>query len=326
MNRALLLGALLSTAAGCSFLPGFSNKQASSRPSPSAAPTPPPDDPKFDHSAEELDAFLEEQTEGYEELGKPIDGTLDAFEPLEVKMKRGKCYRFVIRLADDAAFGEHARKGVAFKYESGSYPTVMGGPGVYGPGAVASGGCPQSDRVAVFEMYANWGSAMDKSRLYELGKGGFTAQLYAKTITEAELAKQQADTERQLEESRRFNEEYRRKEAEQKRERDERYNSNRSSQSSSSSSSSSSSGPKIVSVSIKNECRQTVKLFYGKKPKFGSGTYSSLGSNTRTSKSMKEGDMIWLVDDGQNGLGGVSISSGTRDVEILKSCNGIVAR
>ncbi len=320
--RNLVLVGVVVAASGCSLFPGSRRSTAANT---AAAPAPAPkEDPRFSHSAAELDAFIAEHTEGYQEVGEPVEGSLESFEPWELTMKRGKCYRYVIRLEDGAVFGEHARKGVAFKYTSPGHFDVMGGPGVHGPGAVVSGGCPQTDRKATFDMYANWGSATNKARLHELGAGGFTAQLYEKSIGEAELAKQQADTERQLEESRRFNEEYRQKEEQRKKERDARWNdapspSNRSN-------GSSPKGPQTVSVSIKNECKQTVKLFFGDKPKFGSGTYSSLGSNTLTSRSMREGDMIWLVDDSQNGMGAVTVSSATRKVEILPSCTGIVTR
>ncbi len=102
--------------------------------------------------------------------------------------------------------------------------------------------------------------------------------------------------------------------------------------SSSSSSGSKSSGrksstpkpPSVVSVSIKNECKKKVKLFFGKKPKFGSGTYSSIGSNTRTSRSMRPGDMVWIVDDSQNGISAATASAGTRNLKITRSCTGIV--
>jgi hypothetical protein len=80
--------------------------------------------------------------------------------------------------------------------------------------------------------------------------------------------------------------------------------------------------PQVVSVSLKNNCKETVKLFFGKKPKFGSGTYSTLGSNTRTSKQMKPGDMIWIVDEGQNGVSSYTVSAGSRDAEITDSCTG----
>lgn len=83
------------------------------------------------------------------------------------------------------------------------------------------------------------------------------------------------------------------------------------------------SGPKIVSVTIRSSCSKTVKVFYGQKPKFGSGTTSSVSANSVSSKQMKAGDMIWVVDDGDNGLGSVTIGDSTRNVEIGGDCTSI---
>ncbi len=84
--------------------------------------------------------------------------------------------------------------------------------------------------------------------------------------------------------------------------------------------------PSVVSVTLRNPCPNTVKIFFGDKPKFGSGTYSSLSSNSRTSKSMRPGDMIWIVDDSQNGVASASISATTKTVEVNNSCTGLSAR
>lgn len=81
-----------------------------------------------------------------------------------------------------------------------------------------------------------------------------------------------------------------------------------------------------VSVSIKNNCGSTAKIFFGEKPKFGSGTYSSLGSNTRTNHSFRPGDSFWVVDDGQNGLSSVQVGEGTREIEIQGACDRLAAR
>lgn len=85
-------------------------------------------------------------------------------------------------------------------------------------------------------------------------------------------------------------------------------------------------GPERYSVSLKNECSKTVKLFFGQKPKFGSGTYSSISSNTLTSRSGTVGDMIWIVDDGQNGLSSYSPRSGSQTVVITSGCGGFASR
>ncbi|MGB1012701.1 MAG: hypothetical protein ACPG4T_01105, partial [Nannocystaceae bacterium] len=84
--------------------------------------------------------------------------------------------------------------------------------------------------------------------------------------------------------------------------------------------------PSVVSITLRNACPNTVKIFFGDKPKFGSGTYSSMSSNSSTSKSMRPGDMIWIVDDSQNGLSSATVSASTRKVEITSSCTGLTAR
>ncbi|MGH1339965.1 MAG: hypothetical protein ACRBN8_00325 [Nannocystales bacterium] len=78
--------------------------------------------------------------------------------------------------------------------------------------------------------------------------------------------------------------------------------------------------PKPVSVTLRNTCSETVKIFFGDKPKFGSGTYSSLSSNTSTSHSFMPGDMFWIVDDSQNGVSSFTVADGTRKIEIGSGC------
>jgi hypothetical protein len=85
-------------------------------------------------------------------------------------------------------------------------------------------------------------------------------------------------------------------------------------------------GPTIVSITLRNTCGQTVDLFFGDKPKFGSGTYSNMSSNSSTSKSMQAGDMIWIVDKSQNGLSSVTIEGGMNTVEITGDCTSISGR
>ena len=93
---------------------------------------------------------------------------------------------------------------------------------------------------------------------------------------------------------------------------------------SASSASSEPAAPQVVSVSLHNDCPNTVKLFLGEKPKFGSGTNTSLGSNTTTSYQMKPGDMIWITDDSENGVSSTSIGGGGtfQSIRIMPSCTG----
>lgn len=84
--------------------------------------------------------------------------------------------------------------------------------------------------------------------------------------------------------------------------------------------------PSVVHLSMKNTCPQTVNLFFGDKPKFGSGRYTTLGSNTITSESMQPGDMIWIVDGSQNGISSVTVDAGTKNVEINGDCSSFSVR
>jgi hypothetical protein len=85
-------------------------------------------------------------------------------------------------------------------------------------------------------------------------------------------------------------------------------------------------GPTTVSVTIRSSCAKTVKVFYGDKPRFSSGTESSVSSNSVSSKTFQEGDMMWVLDDRGEGVGSATISASTRNIEINSSCTGLSAR
>ena len=86
------------------------------------------------------------------------------------------------------------------------------------------------------------------------------------------------------------------------------------------------SGPTVVSVTFRSACPNTVRLFFGDKPKFGSGTYTTMSSNTVTSYSMAPGATVWIVDDSDNGVSSASVSGSTREIQVTSSCNGLSAR
>lgn len=81
-----------------------------------------------------------------------------------------------------------------------------------------------------------------------------------------------------------------------------------------------------VSVKIRSSCSKTVKVFFGTKPKFGSGRYSTVSSNSSSSSSFQPGDMFWIVDDSENGLDSATVADGTREIEILSSCTSLAMR
>ena len=160
--------------------------------------------PEFNRTAADLDAAVAQMTaKGYQPQGELLSGRLEAFQPLEFAVQRGRCYLVVLRLQQGAQFSEHARRGVGFIFDVGGR-AVHGGPGIRGPGGVGSAGCPPRSSAARFDLQAIWGSAMDKSRIHELGSGPYTLQLHTRPIQESELTARAADRQRQIAESRAF--------------------------------------------------------------------------------------------------------------------------
>lgn len=85
-------------------------------------------------------------------------------------------------------------------------------------------------------------------------------------------------------------------------------------------------GPTTVSVSIRSACPKTAKVFYGDKPKFGSGTSSTVSSNSVSNKTFKPGDMMWVVDEEDEGLASVKVEDKTKEIEIGSDCKSIKQR
>ncbi len=83
--------------------------------------------------------------------------------------------------------------------------------------------------------------------------------------------------------------------------------------------------PSTVSVDIRSDCPKTVKVFYGDKPKFGSGTYSSVESNSVSSHQFQSGDMFWIVDDSQNGVASVTAKPGMSEIKVTSDCTHLSA-
>src|SRR5512140_3578438 len=83
-----------------------------------------------------------------------------------------------------------------------------------------------------------------------------------------------------------------------------------------------------TTVEIHSDCSKTVPVFYGDKPKFGSGTKSSVSSNSTSSQGRNsDGTLtVWIIDEQENGLASAKVTPQTRRVTIDSSCKGISAR
>jgi hypothetical protein len=82
-----------------------------------------------------------------------------------------------------------------------------------------------------------------------------------------------------------------------------------------------------MTIDIHNDCTDSVSLFLGDKPKFGSGTKTSVSSNSTTSFPRdSDGTLtIWIIDAEENGLASVHITKRMKKVEIGRSCRTLDA-
>jgi hypothetical protein len=80
-----------------------------------------------------------------------------------------------------------------------------------------------------------------------------------------------------------------------------------------------------VSVTVRSQCSKTVRVFFGQKPKFGSGRTSSVSSNSVSSESFNTGDMMWIVDESDNGLASTTVSSSTHEITVGSDCHTLSA-
>jgi hypothetical protein len=90
---------------------------------------------------------------------------------------------------------------------------------------------------------------------------------------------------------------------------------------------SSPSTPVPTTVEVHSDCSKTTRLFIGQKPKFGSGKTTTIGSNTTMSEGRNADgtQMIWIVDDSDNGLASAVVTVATKKVVVESSCTAFHA-
>lgn len=79
------------------------------------------------------------------------------------------------------------------------------------------------------------------------------------------------------------------------------------------------------SLEMHSDCSKTTPLFLGEKPKFGSGTKTSIGSNTTTTfPRHPDGTMtVWIIDDSENGITSAFADKKTRRIEVGSDCKSL---
>jgi hypothetical protein len=139
-------------------------------------------------TAEDLRKYVAEQTDGHVATVQ-VHGQLDAVESWDIPVKRGVCYVVVWQVDAGAALGEAARSGVEALVEVPGEKAYSDN-ALHGPGGVIDLLCPHSAGTARVLL------GVAGRRPTEVGHGGYTMQVYEKSISEKvvrELEKQEAE-------------------------------------------------------------------------------------------------------------------------------------
>jgi hypothetical protein len=183
-------------------------------------------------------------------------------------------------------------------------------------------GCAAGDSKVTLQFHA-------AGRSTDLGTGTAFVQILAHKISKKELKQKKESHKRAVEKARKAAEEQRRIDAQRRQEEDARRERERQEANSRKAderqAASSKSAASNYSLSLKNNCPHTVRLFIGDKPKYGSGKYTTVSSNSITSYSGFAPQTFWIVDKSDNGISSFT-ATGRHNVQITSSCSGFASR
>lgn len=147
-------------------------------------------------TAEELEATIEQQTKDFKRTGRKETVQLESIQPFVIEGVKGTCYTIVMHLGSGAAWGPGAEAGLRFDFRSPS-GNGSGGPGLIGPGAVASVGCAEASGQIALTMAPMVGAE-------SIGSGPLELELWSHKLTAQEAAHLEADKQRQIREQQEF--------------------------------------------------------------------------------------------------------------------------
>ena len=300
-----------------------------------------------DPSADALIAARKDDVKGYKPMGSPASVSL-ADAQWDLPTKEARCYAAIIAFEPGATLGDDAQQALYLELESGD--GLLGNRSYGGPKeAIANPDrlpieAPQHGKfVAMRSHAAELGCAKGattarlrlwtKGKVTRIGSGALRVAMFERTISKKELAAKVKESDAAWEQARIEAERQRQADAaraaerERERERDRAAQAERDAMAArGGGGGGGGGGSSYFSMSLKNECPRTVKLFIGDKPKYGSGTNTSIGANTISSYSGTAPQMYWIIDDSENGLSAYTARPGSQSVRILPSCTGFAPR
>jgi hypothetical protein len=78
--------------------------------------------------------------------------------------------------------------------------------------------------------------------------------------------------------------------------------------------------PRVRSVTVRNDCPNTVWIFYGGHPPLHTRDMFAMGPDMQSSEPVLPGDMIWLLDENARELDRAVFEPGVTAITVLPTC------
>ncbi|MBL4633194.1 MAG: hypothetical protein JKY56_04935, partial [Kofleriaceae bacterium] len=284
-------------------------------------------------SPDKMEKNERKSLQGYKPLGAPRILELGQAE-FVLPTKSARCYAMTVVMEEGASFSQDASHSLYIALKSGD--RLLGNRSLKGPTEEIENsdgleilaprhgaflhmrsfsnklGCTNADTSAQIRFWTMGNTS-------NIGTGSLRVQLFEKKISKSKLATMLKESDARWARAR--------LEAEQERARQDREDLARlkreqqaqaardSRQAERARSAPSPAASTFFSMSLKSECPHTVKLFLGKKPRFGSGETRTISSNSINSFSGTAGKMFWIVDASGNGVSSYVASAGSQSIK-----------
>ena len=286
---------------------------------------------------------------GFRPAGAPRSAELSAVAPLEISVARGRCYAVVVALDKSARLGDDGQQHLVLSMKSDDPMMLQRSHMATEDVAEADGfklQAPMAGRYVALRSFGGqfgcaWNrqgtavvSLQTRGRSASIGTGDVWLQVLEQPISEAKLRAKKKELDAAMAEAAERAREFERQEAIRQAEREreraarEREQAARQAQADQARTTGAAAGSGHFSFWLKNECRQTVRMFIndGGNPRFSGGTGTTMSANSLQSFSGSGQKTYWIVNDSGEGISSFTAGPGQRDMRILPSCTGFAPR